>query len=584
MLTLDSWLVARLAKDLDASLRGARIQSVQAGATELILFCYRRGTHVALQASADSNAPMVAARELDEPQVGSGAVTWAGSVAALLRGAAIDAVHALPSDRVLYVDVSSRSAFGVPSRSRIVIELQPRKANALVLRHAADDSWIVVAAAKQFDRASDARSVTIGALYEPPPPRSPRVDRAQFILLSAEVAGGDRERFTRLLGEYDPECTPPLGREVIARVAAAGAGRINARALLDAWAPLRREVEEALEESREVFVTRIGGVVTACHLVPLSWPASAAGDDRASATAGGTVSESFVKTVNELCVEALRQRPTQRSGPAPEALGKRLATLLSRCEEEAKSLERARSAAHEAAQLREAGDEIYAHLTEIEAGAPQIVTLDGRRIALDPLLTPKENAAEYFRKYKKARSGLPRIEARLRALRANREYWEQLQWETGRADGLPPVQREQLLAEIADAVGIKEQRKRSRGVRAQEEKVELGGGAAAYVGRSPRENERLTFAVAAPNDYWFHARGIPGAHVIVKTGGAQITRAQIQQAAGLAAGHSRGAQATNVEVDYTQRKHVRRHSSGKPGLVWYTDFETVRVAPKSRDG
>jgi len=120
-MTLDLWLVARLAKDLDAYVSGARIQSLQASGSEVIFFCYRRGTHIALHVSVDSNAPLVAAYECSEPQKESGTAGWVSSVAALLRGATIDTIHAVPNDRVLFVDVSSRSAFGVPSRSRIVI-------------------------------------------------------------------------------------------------------------------------------------------------------------------------------------------------------------------------------------------------------------------------------------------------------------------------------------------------------------------------------------------------------------------------------------------------------------------------------
>ncbi|MBV8461314.1 MAG: DUF814 domain-containing protein, partial [Candidatus Eremiobacteraeota bacterium] len=111
--------------------------------------------------------------------------------------------------------------------------------------------------------------------------------------------------------------------------------------------------------------------------------------------------------------------------------------------------------------------------------------------------------------------------------------------------------------------------------------VPLPGGAIAFVGRSPKDNERLTFSVAGPNDYWFHVRGVPGAHVIVKTQGRELAPEQIEAAAAVAAGHSRAVGATSVEVDYTRRKHVRRQAAGRPGLVFYTDFNTVRVRPQT---
>jgi predicted ribosome quality control (RQC) complex YloA/Tae2 family protein len=152
-------------------------------------------------------------------------------------------------------------------------------------------------------------------------------------------------------------------------------------------------------------------------------------------------------------------------------------------------------------------------------------------------------------------------------------------WELERAENLPSAERQILDAELAAAIGVKTQRRLARRLKSQDRKVELSGAAMAYVGRSPKDNERLTFSVAGPNDYWFHARGIPGAHVIVKTNGSAMTDRQIEEAAALAAGQSRAADSGSVEVDYTQRKHVRRQSGGRPGLVWYTDFATVRVSP-----
>jgi len=174
-MTLDHWLVARLAKDLQALIGGARMDALAASESSIIFFCYRRGKRLALHVSVDSSAPLVAAYELAEAAKENGTLGWAGGVAALVRGATIDAVHAVPNDRILMFDLSSRSAFGVPARSRIVAELQPRKANALILREAASHAWLVVAAAKQFAGQGGSRAVRTGQPYLPPPPRRARV-------------------------------------------------------------------------------------------------------------------------------------------------------------------------------------------------------------------------------------------------------------------------------------------------------------------------------------------------------------------------------------------------------------------------
>lgn len=570
-MTLDHWLVARLARDLDARLRGSRIEAIAYVPQGVLFFCYRRGTFWALHAVLDSNAPLACAYECDRPEKHKLAGGWLGDVQGILRGARIDGVSFVPHDRVLLVDASSRSAFGVPSRSRIVLELQPRKANALVLRISSEDgSWVTVAAQKQF-AAGQKRGVTVGRPYEQPPARRAKLDRAQFIVAVNQVEGNDAKPLERLLSSHDPDCSPPLAKEVVLKAAASGQGG-KAHALLAAWESLRAEVRAALERGADVFVWRNGERIELCHLVSLTWPEGTPTTEPA---------------LNDVCVGLVRGRPADSTDTTRTALRKKLATLLQRCELQTQSLRESLARVSQADKLRQAGDAIYAHLREIVPGSTQFTASDGLVVELDPRLSPSANAADYFRKYKKARSALAPVRARLETLQNNREYWEHLMWELERED-LEPPQRITTLNDIKEALGVDGQRRsRARGqpkpaVRTpldrarQRTRVELGDGVAAYVGRSPKENDQLTFRVAGPNDYWFHARGVPGAHVIVKIAGS-LTERQINEAAKLAARNSRAAGESAVDVDYTRRKHVRRRGASQPGLVWYTDYSTVRV-------
>ncbi|MGA8535506.1 MAG: NFACT RNA binding domain-containing protein, partial [Candidatus Tumulicola sp.] len=108
-------------------------------------------------------------------------------------------------------------------------------------------------------------------------------------------------------------------------------------------------------------------------------------------------------------------------------------------------------------------------------------------------------------------------------------------------------------------------------------------GSRIVVGRSPSENAEVTFKVARPNDLWFHARGIPGAHVILaRDDRAEPPLQDIEAAASLAAHYSKAKASAKVPVDYTLRKHVRKQRDGAPGLVWYTNAKSITTAP--RDG
>jgi predicted ribosome quality control (RQC) complex YloA/Tae2 family protein len=98
------------------------------------------------------------------------------------------------------------------------------------------------------------------------------------------------------------------------------------------------------------------------------------------------------------------------------------------------------------------------------------------------------------------------------------------------------------------------------------------------VGRSARENDRITFHEAGSEDLWFHARGLAGAHVILKTDG-RPTEASIRAAAQTAAYYSEGRGSGQVAVDVVERKHVRKPRGAPPGAVTYTAERTLLVAP-----
>jgi predicted ribosome quality control (RQC) complex YloA/Tae2 family protein len=108
-------------------------------------------------------------------------------------------------------------------------------------------------------------------------------------------------------------------------------------------------------------------------------------------------------------------------------------------------------------------------------------------------------------------------------------------------------------------------------------------GSTILVGRNSRQNDQVTFRQAKAEDWWFHARGVPGAHVIVRSQGEPLSPGTVQQAAGLAAYFSRLGDEPDVPVDYTQRRHVRRIPGAAPGLVTYSQEQTVRVQPQGPD-
>ena len=552
-------------------LAGARVNVLRTGERTLTLVGRRRGSDIALRALLDPDRPLVAATAAAQTDE-SGPGSWAAGVAALVRGSVVDAVGAVPHDRILNVDLRSRSAFGVPALHRLVLELEPRKVNALVLRRTSEDDGTVLAMARPLSATASGRAVAVGDRYVLPKIQETRIGRDEFregaraILARSQV---ESRALVRLLNDVDPACTPPLARRIIDDVIERPSERVDPAAapelMLRAWAELRPHVVAAVGDlNASMYAYRSGDVTSACHVVALHWPA---GELVRSAT------------LNELCAQEIEQRERSRITPVAAGLRKKLERTIERGAAEASSLAAAVERARAADELREKGDAIYASLAAIKEGESLFITPDGIRIELDQTRSAKQNAAEYFRRYRKARSGLPRIEARLKQLELLHTQWEQLLWELDRADAEPSL-RTAIYDDVGAALG-RRPAVRKPPARNTQTPVTLSGGALAYVGRSPRDNERLTFSVARANDWWFHARGVPGAHVVLKLqhAGESPTDEQIAAAAALAAGASRARDAAKVEVDYTQRKHVRRQGKGATGQVWYTDFKTIAVSP-----
>lgn len=197
-------------------------------------------------------------------------------------------------------------------------------------------------------------------------------------------------------------------------------------------------------------------------------------------------------------------------------------------------------------------------------------------IPLDPQLTALENSQKYFDKYSK----LKRTCEALTAL--TQETGKEIQHLESISTSLDIALKED------DLVQIKEElmeygyiRRRAPGnkkprITSQPFHYLSSDGFHIYVGKNNYQNEELTFKLASGNDWWFHAKGIPGSHVIVKTEGKELPDRTFEEAGSLAAYYSKGRNNDKVEIDYIQKKHVKKVAGAAPGFVIYhTNYSMV---------
>jgi len=198
-------------------------------------------------------------------------------------------------------------------------------------------------------------------------------------------------------------------------------------------------------------------------------------------------------------------------------------------------------------------------------------------IPLDPLLSARDNAQKYFDKYSK----LKRTEEALSVQAA--ETKEEIEHLESISTSLDIALFEEDLTQIKEEL-VESGYIRRKG---SQKKVKVtskpfhyisSDGFHIYVGKNNFQNDEITFNLATGNDWWFHAKQIPGSHVLVKCDGKELTDKTFEEAASLAAYYSKGREQNKVEIDYIQKKHVKKPNGAKPGfVVYYTNFSMVAV-------
>ena len=289
-------------------------------------------------------------------------------------------------------------------------------------------------------------------------------------------------------------------------------------------------------------------------------------------------------------------------------LRKALQTHRDRHKRKAELLQQSLAASEEAAQYRLQADLLLAYQHDIARGQNSVIlrnffeaeredSVSEVTIPLDPRFDAVGNANRIYHKYRKLRRATEHIPAQIEQNALALATIEQLLTDLMLAD--TPAEVALVKAEV-QAAGLihgappareKKAQKAHKGRKQIKGKpVPPGGGVplqvqsrdgfTLLVGKNSRQNEVVTFHQATANDIWLHARGVPGAHVIIKAAGREIPRSTIEQAAGLAAYYSQARGSTTAPVDYTLQRHVRHMKGGGPGMVLYERERTIYARPE----
>ena len=560
----DALTMAAVADELRAHILGGRVQQVLLPDNLSIgMEVYAHGERRYLLASAH---PEHARLHLAREKLRRGAETPSPLLLLLrkyVHGGRIAAIEQPPFERVLHLGVRHPEG-----NTTLIVEVMGRYSNIILV---AEEGLILDSVKRVGPENSRYRTILPQRLYVPPPPQS-KLDPTDVTEL----------RLSDILSDASPESSVWRALvEGISGVSHLMAREVVYRAIGDAEAAISQvaRVSPLLEAFREMLIPvwehrwQPSVVKRDEHLVAFaSYPLTQYGHWQEVESISQAVEVFYGQMVGEDTYAAAKRRAREAIQQARERVRRRW-----------EALERARVSQAQVEELRCQGEMILAYAHRIQPGqreltAPVEPDQPPLLIELDPSLTPVENAQRYFEKYKKAKSAAVEIPPLLQRAELEMRHLDQLETDLDLAANWPEIR--EVEACLAEAGYIREKRRRPKAGRSQPLTVHSEDGLLILVGKNSRQNHEITFRRATSDDLWLHARGVPGAHVIVKTGGREVPEATLRQAAQLAATYSQAGDSAQVAVDYTERRYVRPIKGAGPGLVTYIREKTIWVVPE----
>lgn len=554
----DSLVMAAVAEEIRGTLVGAHVAGVgQPEAHSISLLLRAGGAGRALLCSID---PRWARCLVLPPARAKILHPFAQQLRARLSGGRLASAEVAWFDRVLTLRFETLSGL-----LALILEVMGRHSNLILV----DDTRVAGVFKPVTPSMSRTRPVLPGDRYEPVPRMRPTPDEIAISDLRRVLAGG--APVSEVLIKNVLGISPPV------------AAHLARQAGLDPTRPAPPDAADALARGLEglAAILRTRAFAPTLYLDAAGRPAAYAAIPLLPyAHLAARPAEGISVAVSVYVDEHAQVQGREEARRALLVRIDRAGARLGRTETETAS----RLAEAEGAdRWRRFGELLLAYQRQVPPNAASVTVPDFEgdplTIPLNPLQGAVGNAQGFFRRYRKASSGREALRARLDALRADVAYLAQIKVMAEQAGTA-----EEIVA-LGEELPVRQSRRRpSRKDRpaakpAPREFV-APDGLRILAGRSNRENDYVTFTLAAPDDLWLHARGMPGAHVILRTDGRPPTPSAIQTAASVAAFYSAGRNAGKVEVDATARRHVRKPKGARPGMVTYREEQTLLVEPK----
>ena len=562
---LDALCLTAVAGEVRAAVQGGKIDKIyQPTRDEVVLYIRGPAGNVRLLLSANPGHPRahLTERNRENPEQPP---MFCMLLRKHLQGARILELNQPPLERILDFRLETLDELGDRVERRLVLEAMGRSANLLLL----DGEGRIVDCTRRVDGdlARGQRQLLPGLFYRQPP----AVDKMNPFTLSPEelrlvLSNPLGKAWDKLLLDSFTGLSPLVARELAFR---AGDDSEKLAAELE-------KLGKAVEENRftAYLLVREGKPVDFTFLPVLQY-----GPETESIP-----QESFSALLDDFFSDRESAERVRQRG---QDLVKSVTSARDRTARKLGNQARELEATKNRERLRELGDILTSNLHLMEKGMSTFRTMDfydpeGGEvdIPLDPLLTPQQNAAKYYKEYNKAKTAEEMLTIQIEKGEKELEYLNSVLENIALAEGEKDLQEiRQELTETGYLRRPKTAAKRAKRVSGKPMEFRSSAGLRISVGKNNSQNDLLTTKLAYKSDIWLHTQKIHGSHVILWLEGGEADAQSLTEAAQLAAYFSQARDGSKVPVDYTPVKYVKKPAGARPGMVVYTTYQTAVVEP-----
>ena len=540
-MSFDGFFLHHMVEELRAELLNGRIQKInQPFDQELVLQIRsnRQSHRLLLSAHPVFGRIQLTETTFENPAQPS---TFIMVLRKYLQGAVIESIEQIENDRIVEITVSNKNEIGDDIQATLIIEIMGKHSNILLVDKSSNKVLEVI---KHIGFSQNSyRTLLPGATYIAPPstvalnPFTIKDEKLFEILQTQELTAKNLQ------------------------VLFQGLGRDTAFELENLL------TDDRLSNFRKFFNQETNPCLT---------------DKSFSCVPFSTKIEGHFSSLSQL-LDVFYKDKAERDRVKQQAseLIRRVENELQKNRQKLKKQEKELQATENAEEFRQKGELLTTFLHQVPNDQDQVIldnyyTNQPITISLDKALTPNQNAQKYFKRYQKLKEAVKYLTDLIEETKATILYLESVETVLNQA-GLDEIA--EIREELIETGFIRRRQREKLHKRKKPEKyLASDGKTIIYVGRNNLQNDELTFKMARKDELWFHAKDIPGSHVVI-SGNLDPSDEVKTDAAELAAYYSKGRLSNLVQVDMIQVKKLNKPTGGKPGFVTYTGQKTLRVTP-----